>query len=87
MKWVRLLQLSQTLGVNDIITAFSKHKPAYAFLLPPAELSVLRQPPETLSSLCLCLSYPNNSAALCQGRPLSLKAFITSHSQAKTTVC
>lgn len=47
MKWVRLLQLSQTLGVNDIITAFWKHKPAYAFLLPPppAGLSVLRQTP------------------------------------------
>lgn len=34
MKWVRLLQLSQTMGVNDIITAFWKHKPACASLLP-----------------------------------------------------
>lgn len=48
MKWVRLLQLSQTLGVNDIITAFSKHKPAYAFLLPPLQNSLCSVNPQKL---------------------------------------
>lgn len=76
MKWVRLLQLSQTLGVNDIITAFWKYKPAYALLLPlqRSQCSINHQ---KLSSLSL--SYLNNTAGVCQNWPLFPKAPIASH--------
>lgn len=96
MKWVRLPQLSQTLGVNDIITALWKHKPAYTFLLllllspcrAPAPPSTPRNSgrPHFQLSKQQCCPLPESSTVTEGFHYLSLSHTHT-HIKAKTTVC